>query len=281
MATRVPAEVDAVVWRAASDIADALWSSATMPELGRQVVDAVHRIAAADFGSILSAPPGQQWTTHAEKEDTDVIRRNQWQYTRQATPQELARLGERFSRDTDVFSLSRRDQVSIYRDFMRPNRQTCFVARYWFMEGQLWGCGLSRSRSTFSDRERGRLDAIFPHLRAAMRAAAWLQGGQRGGGLVSEGAPWSLTRAEERTMSLIVRGLTNNEAAGILGVSPNTVRNTLARVFEKVGVSRRSELAFMVQAAPGEGSRPEKGAPSYRRDLDALKAIRRDADRGL
>jgi hypothetical protein len=47
-------------------------------------------------------------------------------------------------------------------------------------------------------------------------------------------------------MALTVRGLTNKEVAGLLGISPNTVRNILGEVFRKVGVSRRSELAFIV-----------------------------------
>ena len=49
-------------------------------------------------------------------------------------------------------------------------------------------------------------------------------------------------------MALVLRGLTNGEVAGVLGVSPHTVRNTLVEIFKKVDVSRRSELAFIVRS---------------------------------
>ena len=49
---------------------------------------------------------------------------------------------------------------------------------------------------------------------------------------------------KERDMVDYVRlGYTNAEIASALGISPNTVRNRLARVFQKMNVSRRAELA--------------------------------------
>ena len=54
----------------------------------------------------------------------------------------------------------------------------------------------------------------------------------------------------------MIRGLTNRETAALLGISVNTVRNTLADLFKKLGVSRRSELAFLARSeAPGAGRR--------------------------
>ena len=51
-----------------------------------------------------------------------------------------------------------------------------------------------------------------------------------------------LTRREREIVAHLRTGLTNREIGGALGISVNTVRNTLARLFEKVGVSTRSEL---------------------------------------
>jgi DNA-binding CsgD family transcriptional regulator len=51
-----------------------------------------------------------------------------------------------------------------------------------------------------------------------------------------------LTRRESEIVQHLRAGLTNREIGEALGISTNTVRNTLARLFEKVGVSTRSEL---------------------------------------
>jgi DNA-binding CsgD family transcriptional regulator len=262
---------DRRVWRAASDIAEAVWGSETAPELGRQVMAVVDRLVTCDFGSILSAAPSREWTLHAEKEDNQIIRQNHWRYATEMSRDELAQLGERFSLDTELFPTGRRERMSVYHDFMRPNRQAGFIARYWPMDGQLWGFGMSRGYRTFSADDRRRLDAIFPHLRAALRAGRWLASGERV--RQHDGAQWSLTAVERRTTSLVVRGLTNSEAASLLGVSPHTVRNTLARIFEKVGVSRRSELAFIMRDEPDERLVSVGHGPDYRRRIEATEAI--------
>ena len=59
-----------------------------------------------------------------------------------------------------------------------------------------------------------------------------------GGPLTTSG----LTRREREIVEKLRTGLTNREIGRDLGISTNTVRNTLARLFEKVGVSTRSEL---------------------------------------
>jgi len=59
-----------------------------------------------------------------------------------------------------------------------------------------------------------------------------------GGALSTNG----LTRREQQIVDLLRAGLTNREIGRNLGISINTVRNTLARLFEKVGVCTRSEL---------------------------------------
>lgn len=51
-----------------------------------------------------------------------------------------------------------------------------------------------------------------------------------------------LTPREREVLEHLRSGLTNREIGRVLGISVNTVRNTLARMFEKVGVCTRSEL---------------------------------------
>jgi DNA-binding CsgD family transcriptional regulator len=261
---------DRLVWRAASDIAEVAADASTGAELGAEVMRIVARLADCEVGSILSVTPGQDWTLNGQLEDNEILRRNHWRYATEMQPDELQRLTGSFCLDTELFERARRERMAVYEDFMRPNRQAGFIARYWFMDSRLWGMGMSRSSTQFGALERERLDALFPHVRAALRAGALL-GGDR-----ASGDPWSLTPAEEKVMSLVTRGLTNGEAARLLGISPNTLRNTLARVFAKVGVSRRSELAFIVGGGAGDGAWMRGRSPeTYRRQVAAVDVIRR------
>jgi two-component system response regulator DevR len=58
-----------------------------------------------------------------------------------------------------------------------------------------------------------------------------------------------LTSQERRILPLIAEGLTNKEIGEALGLSHKTVKNHLSSVFQKLQVSRRSQLAAIVAAA--------------------------------
>lgn len=53
-----------------------------------------------------------------------------------------------------------------------------------------------------------------------------------------------LTKREEEVVHLVEDGLTNRQIAMKLGLSEHTVRNNLFRIFDKLGVSTRVELAL-------------------------------------
>lgn len=53
-----------------------------------------------------------------------------------------------------------------------------------------------------------------------------------------------LTKREEEVVQLVRDGLTNRQIAKELGLSEYTVRNNLFRIFDKLGVSTRVELAL-------------------------------------
>jgi DNA-binding CsgD family transcriptional regulator len=52
-----------------------------------------------------------------------------------------------------------------------------------------------------------------------------------------------LTQAERETALLAASGRSNKEIAGQLGISVRTVENHLQHVYEKLGISARTELA--------------------------------------
>lgn len=53
-----------------------------------------------------------------------------------------------------------------------------------------------------------------------------------------------LTKREQQVIQLIEEGFTNRQIAGELHLSEHTIRNNLFRIFEKLGVSSRVELAL-------------------------------------
>jgi DNA-binding NarL/FixJ family response regulator len=56
----------------------------------------------------------------------------------------------------------------------------------------------------------------------------------------------SLTPREREVARLVAAGLANKDVAKCLGLSPNTVKNVLMRIYPKVGVSNRTELALRI-----------------------------------
>jgi len=53
-----------------------------------------------------------------------------------------------------------------------------------------------------------------------------------------------LTSREEQVVALVADGLSNRDVASELGLSEHTVKKYLFRIFEKLGISSRVELAL-------------------------------------
>ena len=109
---------------------------------------------------------------------------------------------------------------------------------------------LNRSRCDFSDREcafldlvREPLSALYRHLLARARPASGF-------------ATLPVTPREREVLSWLAAGKTDQEIAGILGMSPRTVQKHLQHIYEKLGVETRTaavmramELGSRSQAA--------------------------------
>jgi DNA-binding NarL/FixJ family response regulator len=78
----------------------------------------------------------------------------------------------------------------------------------------------------------------------------------------SEGARL-LTKREEDVVHLVEEGCTNRQIAAALQLSEHTVRNNLFRIFEKLGVSTRVELALYAvntsKRSIGADAQPDNG----------------------
>ncbi|MBC8293449.1 MAG: helix-turn-helix transcriptional regulator [Proteobacteria bacterium] len=59
-------------------------------------------------------------------------------------------------------------------------------------------------------------------------------------------APPNLTVREKKVLSLVCEGLSNTEIASLLGISAETVKSELKRIFRKIGVSNRVQAAVLL-----------------------------------
>lgn len=72
-------------------------------------------------------------------------------------------------------------------------------------------------------------------------------------------SPTHLTATERQVAELVAEGRTNAEVAGLLFMSVHTVRSNLRRIYGKLEVRNRSELAFKLRAGnPADGRHPDQ-----------------------
>ena len=81
---------------------------------------------------------------------------------------------------------------------------------------------------------------LLPQWREKL--AAWRKAMKKNSGSISTGVRNQLTVRESEIAELASRKMTNKEIASQLNISENTVKTTLKRVFQKLGVSGRGEL---------------------------------------
>ena len=63
---------------------------------------------------------------------------------------------------------------------------------------------------------------------------------------------YALSETERRIVELVAAGRRNSEVAAELSLSPNTVAWNLSKVYRKLGVSSRTELAARMAATGHE-----------------------------
>jgi two-component system nitrate/nitrite response regulator NarL len=94
-------------------------------------------------------------------------------------------------------------------------------------------------------------EALVRCIRTVQAGGQWLEGQAAGrvverllsGSAGSGGPPGGLTPREAELVELVSQGLRNKEMAARLGISEGTVKIHLHRIYEKLGVTSRVELA--------------------------------------
>jgi len=85
-----------------------------------------------------------------------------------------------------------------------------------------------------------------------------------------------LSVRERQVVQYLAAGMTNREIAEALGLSQHTVKNYLFRIFDKLGVSSRTELLYLtMSSAPGADQKSEEQGAE-----DSLPSLLRAAESG-
>jgi DNA-binding CsgD family transcriptional regulator len=106
--------------------------------------------------------------------------------------------------------------------------------------GRVRSIYLERSGKNYTDRERMLLSLLRPHL-IRMRTHAGFRRCLSAGHV--------LTAREAEVLGWIASGKTNPQIAGLLFISPHTVRKHIENIFEKLGVRTRTEAAAYARSA--------------------------------
>jgi DNA-binding CsgD family transcriptional regulator len=223
-----------------------------------------------DAGYIAST-----WGTAAEghgavvEHDATYLKQNLARFLGEMQPAEVARYTDRARLHQDVWSRERQRELSVFREVLEPTGMKHMIVRASVSHGNLAGFNLERRTDTpYTERDLHLVDLVAPflHISAALThysedetiAAAF-------------GDEYHLTERESAVVALVARGLQNAEVALLTGVSANTVRNCLVRIFEKVGVTNRAELAYL--ATRPSGHLPNK-PPRRRGPMGALSVFK-------
>jgi DNA-binding CsgD family transcriptional regulator len=176
--------------------------------------------------------------------DEPFLKRNIGRYLAEISPEEVAKYTNRARIHHDVWSRDRQKELAVFREVLDPTGMKHMIVRVSAQHGNVAGFNLERrdASAPFSTRELTLVDMVAPflHIVEVLTLRA-----QDDAGLEELAFQHGLTKREKEFVGLAARGLQNSEIGMLTHVSANTVRNTLAKVFEKVGVTNRAELSYL------------------------------------
>jgi DNA-binding CsgD family transcriptional regulator len=147
------------------------------------------------------------------------------------------------SRVTDVVDLRELERTEIYQTLMRPRGQRFQAGLLFDARGatvtllSLW-----RATHDFSDGEIESLEVARTVLVAGLEQYAARQRARRWAGLRGDASP--LTPRQSQVAALVARGLTNEQIAHRLDISPRTVRKHVEDIFAATGCRSRTGVAL-------------------------------------
>jgi len=204
--------------------------------------------------------------------DEPSLKRNLGRYLAEITPEEVALYTDRARVHHEIWSPERQRELAVFREVLLPTGMQHMLVRVSVRHGNVAGLNLERRTATpFTQRELTLVDLVAPFLHIV---EVLTLRGQDDSGLDELTQQHNLTERERELVGLAARGLQNNEIALLAKISTHTVRNTLAKVFEKVGVSNRAELTFLAsRPSPIPGAKASIIPPRSRLPGDGLQTF--------
>jgi DNA-binding NarL/FixJ family response regulator len=116
-------------------------------------------------------------------------------------------------------------------------------------------------------------ETLLKCLRLVAEGGLWFEESLKAGFLAAKAI--TLSKRESQLVSLLSQGLKNKEIASLLLISEGTVKVYLSRLFRKLGVNDRFELAlYGLKNMP-----PAEVTQEPRSSTNGSKTLRKDADR--
>jgi DNA-binding CsgD family transcriptional regulator len=236
---------------AVGEIAELAATDASLDALRRGYVSILRRVVDFDFAIAWSVDspvtPASATTVGFRETHFSDYCRGVARYDGELVPLISRTLASGVVHDLSVFSARERDRITFYQDIIRP------IGSREFLTGALrvgervlgfiqLGRGRGASRA-FDDRAIGALNRVLPALSLgeAVRRSPSARESRLPQG-------FSFTRREDQIIQHARLGHTVADIALALGTSPHTVRNQLAKLYRKLGVSSRAELVGLVVA---------------------------------
>jgi DNA-binding CsgD family transcriptional regulator len=171
------------------------------------------------------------------------LKQNLGRFLAEISLEEVSSYTERARSHHDVWSRARQRELAVFQEVLLPTGMQHMAVRVSIRHGNVAGFNLERRgrSSPFTEDDLSLIDMVGPFLHIAELLTLDSNDDEALDNLTDE---YALSPREAELVGLVARGLQNGEIALLLGVSANTVRNTLARVFDKVGVSNRAELTY-------------------------------------
>jgi DNA-binding CsgD family transcriptional regulator len=236
-------------------IAELTLESADHSAFRQGLLDCLDRAVGYDLASLHHARRPGDSSMCMRGYDMVLVEQRLMEYMIEFEPHEIvAAEGERPMVDTDVIPLARRERLSIYREQLWPHGVSVFTTAMWRNRHGAFGFHLARTGRgrRFRRNELECLEVVGHSIKLAEAyfCARTATEPHPASSFDTFADAARLSKGERDVARLAVRGLSNREIGGLLGISRLTVRNQLGSVFRKAEVSTRAELAFV--SASGE-----------------------------
>jgi DNA-binding CsgD family transcriptional regulator len=228
------------VERVLGEIISELEAETAASGLRRRLLEGLGRLAAFDSAMLMPVGAGAPTLLHKGLDLSQQYRVGQARYSRELQVAHAVGSAEGAYIDTDIYGAAERGRLAFFGEIIRPQGITCRIVAHLGFRGVTLAtahlCRHGRGRG-FRRRELEACRAVVPSLGLAFATLPVAPPSPAGDELDA------LSPRQRQIVACVQRGYQNKEIADLFALSANTVRNHLAVIFKKLGVSTRAELA--------------------------------------